>query len=97
MFFEYEMVDFVSGLITMGFVIAGLFFLRFWRRTRDSLFLIFAGAFWLFALNQGLIVLAGTLREEQSWLYLLRVAGFTLIIAAIVHKNMRVKRCARPR
>jgi uncharacterized protein DUF5985 len=92
--FYYGMVDFVSGLITMGFMAAGLFFLRFWRRTHDSLFLIFAGAFWLFALNQGLIMLAGTAREEQSWVYLLRIAAFTLIIVAIVHKNMSANRRA---
>jgi hypothetical protein len=92
--FEYGMIDFVSGLITMGFVVAGLFFLRFWRRTRDSLFLIFAGAFWLFALNQGILVVAGTAREEHSWVYLLRVAAFTLIIAGIIHKNTSAARRA---
>jgi hypothetical protein len=89
---DYQMTDFVAGLITMGFVVAVLFFLRFWRRTRDSLFLIFAGAFALFAMNQGLVVLVGTAREEHSWIYLLRIAGFTLIIAAIVHKNLASKR-----
>jgi Family of unknown function (DUF5985) len=90
--FEYSTIDFVAGLITMGFLVAGLFFLRFWRRTHDSLFLIFAGAFWLFALNQGLVVLVGTAREEHSWIYLLRIAGFTLLIAAIVHKNLGARR-----
>jgi hypothetical protein len=89
---DYGMTDFVAGLITMGFVVAVLFFLRFWRRTHDSLFLIFAGAFVLFALNQGLVVLVGTAREEHSWIYLLRIAGFTLIIVAIVHKNLVSKR-----
>jgi len=41
---------FVSGLIAMGFAVAGLFFLSFWRRTRDTLFVAFAVAFWLLAL-----------------------------------------------
>ena len=30
---------------------AGLFFLRFWRKTRDRLFAIFACAFWLMGVN----------------------------------------------
>ena len=81
--------DFVAGLIMMGYIIAGLFFLRFWIRTRDLLFAAFAAAFWLFAANQGLVALAGVPREEQSWIYLLRLAAFTLIIVAIVYKNTR--------
>ena len=78
---------YVSGAITMGQLIAGLFFLRFWTRTRDRLFLAFAAAFWLLALNQGIIALAGIPREEQSWVYVLRLGAFLLIIMAIVSKN----------
>ncbi|WP_207541166.1 DUF5985 family protein [Sabulicella rubraurantiaca] len=81
------MIDFTAGLITAGYFIAGLFFLRFWRRTRDSLFVAFWLAFWLFALNQALVPLSGLPREEASWLYLLRLAGFGLIIGAILLKN----------
>jgi hypothetical protein len=83
------MNEFITGMITMGFIIGGVFFLRFWVKTRDSLFGVFALAFWLLALNQGLPLLYGTQREEQSWIYLLRVAGFSLIILSIVQKNMR--------
>ena len=49
--------DFLSGAITMGFLVAGFFFLRFWKRTRDSLFLAFAAAFWLLGLAQALLAL----------------------------------------
>jgi peptidoglycan/LPS O-acetylase OafA/YrhL len=83
------MTDFVWGLITMGYLIAGLFFLRFWSRTRDPLFIAFSIAFWLLAANQGLLVLHGGAREEQSWLYLLRLAAFLVIIGAIVGKNRK--------
>jgi hypothetical protein len=89
---EHPVFDFVSGTITMGFVIAGLFFLRFWRRTGDGLFVAFACAFWLLAVNQGLVALAGIPREDRSWIYLLRLAAFTLIIVAIVRKNLRIGR-----
>jgi hypothetical protein len=80
---------FGAGLIAMGFVVAALFFVRFWSRTRDSLFLAFAFAFVLMALNQGLPALLAIPREEQSPFYLLRLAAFILIIVAIVGKNMK--------
>lgn len=79
--------QFISGLITMGFLIAGLFFLRFWTKTRDPLFAAFAAAFWLLATNQALAAMIDVAREERSWIYLLRVAAFALIIAAVVWKN----------
>jgi Family of unknown function (DUF5985) len=80
---------FLSGVATTGFVLAGLFFFRFWRRTRDGLFVAFGIAFWLMALNQGLIAIPGIPREEQSWLYLLRLGAFGLLIVAIIAKNFR--------
>jgi hypothetical protein len=81
--------EFVSGLITMGFAISGLFFFRFWRRTGDFLFAAFALAFWLLAANQALLAFATVPLEERSWIYLLRLAAFTLIIVAVVAKNRR--------
>jgi hypothetical protein len=83
------MFEFVSGLITMGFVIAGLFFLRFWRRTGDQLFAAFAVAFWMLATNQALLVFVRIPIEERSWLYLLRLGAFTLILLAVIAKNRR--------
>jgi hypothetical protein len=79
--------QFLHGLITMGFLIAGLLFLRFWTRTGDRLFAAFAAAFVLLAANQALIALIDIPREERSWIYLLRVAAFGLIIAAVIWKN----------
>lgn len=80
--------DFFSGMIAMGFAVCAVFFLRFWRRTQDSLFLVFAFAFLLLALNQALTTLLGLPLEERSWLYLLRLAAFLIIIGAIVRKNV---------
>jgi hypothetical protein len=81
------MIDFLAGVVTMGFLAGGMFFLRFWSRTRDGLFLIFAAAFALMALNQALVAFTGVPREEQSWVYLLRLSAFILIIVAIWRKN----------
>ena len=86
--FGYSGLKFVSGAIAAGLLIVGLFFLRFWSRTRDRLFLAFAAAFWLLAVNQALVALADIPREEQSWIYLIRLAAFILIIVAIVQKNV---------
>jgi hypothetical protein len=83
------LLDFLSGAITMGFVVAGLFFLRFWRRTREGLFLAFAFAFWLLGLGQALLVLIDIPVEERSWLYLLRLAAFSLILISIWIKNRK--------
>lgn len=83
------MYEFTSGVVAMGYFVAGLFFLRFWSRTREGLFAIFAAAFWLLALNQTLVAVAGIPREEHSWIYLLRLAAFTLIIVGVVAKNLR--------
>jgi hypothetical protein len=83
------MFAFISGLITMGFLISGLFFVRFWARTRDLLFAAFAAAFWLLAANQALLALSDLPVEERSWMYLLRLAAFVIIILAIALKNRR--------
>ena len=78
---------FLSGMVTAGFLGSGLFFARFWSRSRDFLFLAFAAAFWLLALNEALIALAPEPIVGRSWFYLLRVAAFLLIVTAIVQKN----------
>lgn len=83
------LVPFLSGFVVAGFLVAGLFFLRFWRRTRDILFLAFAASFWLLALNQALLVFASWPAEERSWLYLLRLLAFVLILGAIGLKNRK--------
>lgn len=82
------MYNFLSGMVTMGYLTAALFFFRFWWRTRDRLFLLFAIAFVCFAVNQTLTVLLDIPRDEQSWTYLLRLAGFGLLIFGIVGKNV---------
>ena len=81
--------DFLSGAITSGFLVAGLYFLRSWKRTREGLFLAFAAAFWLLGLAQALLTFADIPVEERSGLYLVRLAAFALILVAIWNKNRR--------
>jgi hypothetical protein len=75
---------FISGAIMLGSAAVGLIFLRSWNRTADRLFLLFALAFWLFGL---LMVSAGS--ELRSWVYLVRLVAFGLIIVAVIGKNRR--------
>jgi hypothetical protein len=83
-----EVWGFINGLLTGGFLMAALFFLRFWRRTGDGLFAAFAAAFVLLAIAQPLPMLTGIPSESQAPIYLLRLAAFLLIIWAILRKNL---------
>ncbi|PSJ37113.1 DUF5985 family protein [Allosphingosinicella deserti] len=80
-------LNFLAGAATFGFFLAGLFFLRFWKKTADSLFLSFAAAFFLLGVGQAALALANIPVEERSWLYLFRLAAFALILVAIIRKN----------
>ena len=83
--------NFLSGAIAMGYVVAGVFFIRFWLRVRDFLFLAFALAFWLLAANQTIVTLSGISREELSEVYILRLIAFTIVIIAVLRKNLSIK------
>jgi hypothetical protein len=86
------MIEYLSGAITLGYLVAGGFFARFWRRTGDRLFLAFGVAFVLLALNQALAWWLGDADERVGYTYLLRILGFVLILVAIVDKNVPRRR-----
>ena len=86
------MIEFLSGAVTLGYLVAAAFFLRFWRKTAERLFLAFAIAFALFALNQALASALTVVSEPWSLIYALRVIGFLVILGAIVDKNLRSAR-----
>ena len=86
------MIDFLAGAVTLAFIVAVFFFLRFWRRTRDRLFLAFSIAFALLALNQVLAFILNVYSEPQSFIYWLRVIGFMLILLAIMDKNLTARK-----
>jgi amino acid transporter len=77
----------VSGAILMGYGVCALFFLRFWRQTRDRLFLVFALAFGLLGLQRLALVLTEPVEESRTGLYVVRLVAFLLILGAIVDKN----------
>ncbi|HXS74498.1 MAG TPA: DUF5985 family protein [Rhodanobacteraceae bacterium] len=80
-------IYFLSGAATLGYMLAALFFLRFWKRTSDSLFLSFSVAFALLSIGQIVIASANIYVEDSSAAYLIRLAAFALIILAVWRKN----------
>ena len=84
--------DFLSGAVAFGFFVCSLFFLRYWSRSRDELFLSFALAFGLLGIGQAILALANIPTEERGSLYLFRLTAFLLILAAIYRKNRSAHR-----
>ena len=86
-----HLYPFILGALVTGCSVAGLFFLRFWRKTRDRLFAMFAVAFWLLGLNW--LALAFTEQDEvKTFYYAVRLVAFVLILFAIIDKNRASRR-----
>jgi hypothetical protein len=78
----------LAGAIMLNAWAISVFFIRFWRRTRDRLFAWFALAFILLGVERILIIsLSG---EAYFHVYLVRLVAFLLIIFAVWDKN-RIK------
>lgn len=83
------MMQFLWGALTMACGIAALFFLKFWARTRDRLFVLFSAAFAVMAVNWATLGLSPPSNEARHFVYAIRLAAFALIVAALVDKNRR--------
>ena len=82
----------LTGAIAMASLIASLFFLRFWRSTKDRFFLYFALSFLLEAVGRTLLGLASSQSEDAPQYYLLRLVAYALILFAVFDKNRRKSR-----
>ncbi|HEX6084044.1 MAG TPA: DUF5985 family protein [Thermoanaerobaculia bacterium] len=83
------MTTLLSGALIAGYLLAGLFFLRFWVTSRDRLFALFAAAFGVLAVQRLALSLTAETMENQTVFYLLRLAAFLVFVYAIVDKNRR--------
>jgi hypothetical protein len=81
----------LSGALVAGYAVAALFFLRFWRDTRDQLFVLFAAAFGLLSLQRIALAWAAITERDTMIYYILRLAAFLLILVAIINKNRASK------
>jgi hypothetical protein len=84
------MKQFILGATFMAYLVAGLFFLRFWKETRDRFFISFAMAFAIMGFNQVAFIYVDPDSEARTYFYIARFFAFMLIFISIVNKN-RVK------
>jgi hypothetical protein len=80
---------FLAGTTSMSMLVIALFFLRFWRRTRDRLFLFFSAAFLVLMAERVVRLFTGVETEWAPYVYSVRLAAFVLILLAVVDKNRR--------
>lgn len=80
------------GAIAMACFTASLFFIRFWRATRDRFFLFLAVAFFIESINRALLGLMTYSNEQEPFFYLIRLLAFLVILYGIIDKNWRARR-----
>jgi hypothetical protein len=78
---------FLLGVIVTASLTSGLYFLKFWKRTGDQLFLAFAAAFLIEGLNRVGFLFVEHPNEGSPVIYTVRFLAFLLIVNAIVRKN----------
>jgi uncharacterized membrane protein HdeD (DUF308 family) len=78
---------FLAGAVAMASALAALFFLRFWVRTRDTLFIWFAVAFFIEAVSRSILAFESAPNENEPLFYLPRLLAFSLIALAVLLKN----------
>jgi hypothetical protein len=78
---------FLLGVIVTSSLTAGVFFMKFWRRTGDPLFMAFSAAFIIEGFNRTGVLFVDRPNEGTPFIYTVRLLAFSLIIAAIVWKN----------
>ena len=81
------MDQFLMGAAAMASFVVSLFFLRYWRDTRDRLFVIFGAAFFILGGTRIALAISISKSEDHTYPYWFRFLAFALILAAIVDKN----------
>jgi uncharacterized membrane protein HdeD (DUF308 family) len=84
--------DLITGMIAMASLIIGLFFLRFWRNTKDRFFLYFALSFGIEGVHRIVTTLTFDEHEDSPLHYLVRLLAYGLILWAILEKNLPSRR-----
>lgn len=84
---QLALISLIAGMTASGFLVAALFFVRFYRTTRDALFIYFSVAFLLLAAEKFAVLVVADWFPEPPWLFLVRLAAFIAIGAGIWEKN----------
>jgi len=82
-----ELADVISGAIAALSLVSALFFLRFWRSSRDKFFLWFAISFGVEGLNRMAMAVTRQANEDTPVHYVVRLVSYLVILYAIVEKN----------
>lgn len=82
-----ELVDFLLGGTSVALLGSSIFFLRYWKDTKDQLFAFFSASFFIMAISQ-VGILFGTDVDRLPYGYWMRLASFVLIIMGIIEKNL---------
>jgi hypothetical protein len=80
-------IPFLQTVSATGAFVAGLFFFRFWRESRERLFAFFGAAFWVLALSWVLLAVINPSDETRPYIYAIRLVAFLLIIVGMIDKN----------
>lgn len=86
-----NMGAFLVGAIMMASFVIGLFFIKFYWRTKDRLLLLFGNAFILLGVERILLMGVPQEFESRSFIYVIRLVAFSMIIIGIVLKNRESK------
>lgn len=78
---------YLLGVLTTMFLTAAMFFLRFWRQTRDRFFLSFAASFAVEGLSRVALLFVERPSQPHPALYVVRMLASLLIVWAILQKN----------
>jgi len=79
---------YLAGAVSVACFVIVLFFLRFWRSTRDTFFVLLAMSFALEGLTRGASAIL-QFTDDNPFFYGPRVIAYGLIIVAIWRKNRR--------
>jgi hypothetical protein len=90
---------FLAGISMATFGASALFFLKLWKAAQDRFFMFFAIACALLSIERIVALFVqgvldpdfAPLPESTSWIYLIRLFAFLMIVIAIVSKNMHKK------
>lgn len=82
---------FAWGVLAMASLVAALFFLKYWRATRERLFAFFSLAFVGMAANWTVLAIVDHPVDEarQAHAYVLRLVAYVILIVGIIDKNRR--------
>ena len=80
---------FVLGILATTSLVVAMFFLRFWKRTGDFLFMAFAMAFAADAITRTIMAVRHIPSTGYSWVYVERLFEYLVILVAILAKNRR--------